>query len=121
MWSIAWIMVEDNMCRCSKQRKQYFVKECQQNDKSGTRTHAPKVTGALNQHLIPSAILRVCFVVNSIDDGKKYHVPVFKIKETILCIGLSAKLLEKDSTHSMEVNGSLNQHLRLIGHLGYMF
>ncbi len=31
------------------------------------------------------AILPVCDVANSMDYGRRYHVQVFKIKETILC------------------------------------
>ncbi len=45
----------------------------------------------LSSALDHSAILPVCFVVNSMDDGRRYHVQVFKIKETILCIGMSTK------------------------------
>ena len=38
-----------------------------------------------------SAILPVCCVVNGMDDGRRYHVQVFKIQETILCIVMSTK------------------------------
>ena len=41
-----------------------------------------------------SAILPVCCVVNSMNDGRRYHVQVFKIQETIHCIGMSTKQLE---------------------------
>ena len=43
-------------------------------------------TPALTEHsaLDHLAIPPVCILVNSMDDGRRYHVQVFKIKETIL-------------------------------------
>ncbi len=38
-----------------------------------------------------SVILPVCCVVNEMDDCKRYQVQVYKIQETILCIGMSTK------------------------------
>ena len=32
------------------------------------------------------------------DDGKRYHVPVFKIKETLLCIGMSIVVMMVENT-----------------------
>ena len=40
-------------------------------------------------HLDHPAILPVGCVVNSIDDGRRYHVQVFEIRETILRIRMS--------------------------------
>ncbi len=44
-----------------------------------------------------SAILPVCFVFNCMDDGWRYCVQVFKIKETLLCVEMSIKLEDWDS------------------------
>ncbi len=44
-----------------------------------------------------SAILPVCFLVNIIDDCRRYHLQVFNIKDRILCIALSTKCQEWDS------------------------
>ena len=48
-------------------------------------------------HLDHPAILPVGCVVNSIDDGRRYHLQVFNINDTILSIAMSMKYQEWDS------------------------
>ena len=57
----------------------------------GLEQTPPKCMVSYTSALDHSAILRVCCVVNSMDDDRRYHVQVFKVKETILCIGTSTK------------------------------
>ena len=61
------------------------------NDRRGTPTYATKVTGALNKPLIPLGHPVCLFSGHSMDNGRRCHLLVFKIKETILCIKMSTK------------------------------
>ncbi len=68
-----------------------------------------------------SAIRAVFLDVNSMDDGRRYHLLVFNIKDTILYIAMSTKYQEWDSIQATEVTGDLNQHLIPLGHPACMF
>ncbi len=92
-----------------------------QNDENGSQTHEPKWLMPLTSASYHSAILPVCVVVNSMDNGKRYHLQVFNIKDTILCIAMRQNVRNGAQTHGTELTGAFNQHLRLNGHLGYMF
>ncbi len=94
------------------------------NDRNGTRTHAHEVTGARKPTpltMVHPACGKCFFVVNSNDNGRRYHVHVFKIKETILCIGCQQNDRSGSWTHGTEVTGALNQHLKPHGHLACVF
>ncbi len=60
--------------------------------------------------------LPVCFVVNSMDGGRWYHVQVIKIKETIIFIGCQQNDRAGSWTHTTKVTGVLNQRLLPLGH-----
>ncbi len=49
----------------------------------------PKCLVPYTRALEHSAILSLCCVVNSTDDGKRYHLQVFETKGIILCIEMS--------------------------------
>ncbi len=52
------------------------------------------------------AILTICFVINSVDSGRRYHMQVFKIKEAILSKGMSHNDRSGTRTHANEVTGA---------------
>ena len=91
LFSIAWIMVEDTVCRCSNKGKNTTYRNVNNMTGTGLEPKQPEWLVPETSALDHSVILPVYFRVISMKDGKTYHVQVFKIMETILYIVMSTK------------------------------
>ena len=94
LFSIAWIMVEDTVCRCSNKGKNTTYRNVNNMTGTGLEPKPPEWLVPETSALDHSAILPVYWMINSMNDGKTYHVQGFKIKLTILCIVMSTKWQE---------------------------
>ncbi len=94
LFSIAWIMVEDTVCRCSNKGQNTTYRNVNNMTGTGLEPKQPEWLVPETSALDHSAILPVFWMINSMNDGKTYHVQVFKIKLTILCIVMSTKWQE---------------------------